>query len=156
MKLEINREEMTPVYLQIANRIKEQIRSGILPEGFVLPPERKMADDHHVSRTTVIKAYEELKALGLVMSRVGQGTVVTERKLPVKNGSEPLIFPMSWYPLFDKKITNVSDTVSEIMSIGNQDNMISLAAGIGDPRLYPVEELRVIQSELPMNSSHLN
>jgi DNA-binding transcriptional MocR family regulator len=156
MRLEINREEPMPVYLQMANRIKEQILSGILPEGFVLPPERKMADDHNVSRTTVIKAYEELKALGLVMSRVGQGTVVTERKLPATNGSEPLIFPMSWYPLFDKKITNVSDTVSEIMYIGNQGNMISLAAGIGDPCLYPVDELREIQHELPIDSDHLN
>lgn len=156
MKLEINREEAMPVYLQMANRIKEQILSGILPEGFVLPPERKMAEDHHVSRTTVIKAYEELKALGLVMSRVGQGTVVTERKLPATNGLEPLIFPMSWYPLFDKKITNVSDTVSEIMYIGNQGNMISLAAGIGDPCLYPVDELREIQNELPIDSDHLN
>ncbi|MCO7125445.1 PLP-dependent aminotransferase family protein [Sporolactobacillus shoreicorticis] len=156
MRLEINREEAMPVYLQMANRIKEQILSGILPEGFVLPPERKMADDHHVSRTTVIKAYEELKSLGLAMSRVGQGTVVTERKLPATNESDPPIFPMSWYPLFDKKTANVSDTVSEIMYIGNQGNMISLAAGIGDPRLYPVDELREIQNERPIDSDHLN
>lgn len=156
MRLDINREGSMPVYLQIADRIKEQIRSGILPEGFVLPPERKMADDHHVSRTTVIKAYEELKALGLVASRVGQGTVVTERKLPETKGSEPLIFPMSWYPLFDKKMTNLSDTVSEVMNIGNQSSLISLAAGIGDPRLYPVNELQEIQHKFPINSDHLN
>ncbi|MDN3954546.1 PLP-dependent aminotransferase family protein [Sporolactobacillus laevolacticus] len=156
MRLDINRNETLPVYMQIANRIKEQILSGILPAGFVLPPERKMADDHAVSRTTVIRAYEELKALGLVASHRGKGTVVTERKVPESHGNDQKVFPLSWYPLFDKKIANVSDTVSELMHAGNHNDVISLAAGIGDPNLYPISTLQQIQRESPLESDQLN
>lgn len=156
MRLDINRNETLPMYMQIVNRIKEQILSGILPAGFVLPPERKMADDHAVSRTTVIRAYEELKALGLVASHRGKGTVVTERRVPESHGNDQQVFPLSWYPLFDKKVANVSDTVSELMHAGNHQDVISFAAGIGDPNLYPISTLQQIQRERPLESDQLN
>ncbi|MFT8709553.1 MAG: PLP-dependent aminotransferase family protein [Sporolactobacillus sp.] len=156
MRLEINRNDPTPVYLQMARRIKGQILSGTLPPGFVLPSERKLAEAHALSRTTIVNAYEELKALGLVVSKVGMGTVVTEQRFPEPDQGQATVFPMSWYVLFDKRVADIDDTVGEIMAIGNQDQMISLAAGVGDPHYYPIETLRDMRRSLPFDSTHLN
>lgn len=156
MNITINRESATPVYLQIANQIKGQILSGNLPAGFILPPERKLAELKKISRTTVIKAYEELKALGLVDAQTGRGTVVTEQKVPDPVPLQPAVLPMSWYPLFDKRMANLNDAVGEIMYMGNQNRVISLAAGIGDPDLYPIADFQRIQRGLPITSAHLN
>ncbi|TGA96284.1 PLP-dependent aminotransferase family protein [Sporolactobacillus shoreae] len=156
MRLKINKEFPFPVYLQIKNSIKEQILTGILPPGFVLPPERKLADSNGVSRTTVIRAYDELKALGLVESYIGKGTVVTERREPDTSNKQSYVFPLSWYPLFDKKLGYVSDTITDIMNVGHQKDMISFAAGVGDPDLYPIKQLKAIQAERAYNSEALN
>ncbi|WP_100487797.1 PLP-dependent aminotransferase family protein [Sporolactobacillus pectinivorans] len=155
MRLKINKEISLPVFLQIKDSIKEQILSGILPAGFVLPPERKMASENDVSRTTVIRAYDELKALGLVASYRGKGTVVTDKKEP-SHSENPNVFPLSWYPLFEKKLGNVSDTITDLMDVGSRRDTISFAAGVGDPSLYPIHQLQAIQNEDTFNNDVLN
>ena len=67
MKISINRNNDTPLYLQIKNKIKEKIISGRLPTGLKLPPERTVAEDLDVSRNTVVRAYQELIAEGFVV-----------------------------------------------------------------------------------------
>ncbi|MFT8872251.1 MAG: PLP-dependent aminotransferase family protein [Sporolactobacillus sp.] len=156
MRVEINRNDSTPVYVQIANQIRGQILAGTLPDGFVLPSERKFAEAHRLSRSTVVSAYEELKALGLVNAQIGRGTVVTGQRFPDAVGDKSPVFPMSWYGLFDKRIADVNDTVSEMMAAGSRNDMISLAAGIGDPRFYPVAALRDVRRDEPISSAHLN
>ncbi len=76
MEIRIDRQSTIPIYLQICRTIKEMILSGFLPDGYKLPPERKLAEQLGVNRSTVLNAYRELKAGGLVDSHVGQGTVV--------------------------------------------------------------------------------
>lgn len=60
--------------MQIFNGIRDMILSGKMPAGYKLPPERKLADQLGVNRSTVINAYRELKSCGLVESHVGRGT----------------------------------------------------------------------------------
>lgn len=84
MKISINRNNDTPLYIQIKNKIKEKIISGILPTGLKLPPERAVAEDLHVSRNTVVRAYQELIAEGfLVVSSKPKGYFVREVIKPV-------------------------------------------------------------------------
>lgn len=82
MRLKIDKSLSLPVYVQIKNSIKELILTGKLPAGFVLPPERKLAASIDVNRSTVINAYDELKAIGLVESHRGKGTVITQKIKP--------------------------------------------------------------------------
>jgi DNA-binding transcriptional regulator YhcF (GntR family) len=58
MRISLNRNADTPVYLQIKNQIRDMIFSGMLPESFSLPPERNLAKTLGVNRSTVIKAYQ--------------------------------------------------------------------------------------------------
>jgi len=69
MELNLNRDSKTPIYLQIKNQIESMINSGKLQPNFILPAERILSERLKVNRSTVIKAYMELKAEGLVESR---------------------------------------------------------------------------------------
>lgn len=67
----------TPLFQQIAESIRRAIISGTLRPGEELPPVREMAAQWHCAPGTVQRAYQELAAAGLVVSRPGQGTRVT-------------------------------------------------------------------------------
>jgi DNA-binding transcriptional MocR family regulator len=64
---------------QISASIEEQIRSGRMPAGTVLPPIRTLADRLEVSPTTVAAAYRSLRVRGLVRAGGRRGTIVNRR-----------------------------------------------------------------------------
>lgn len=65
-----------PLYEQVIKLLREQILSGVIPAGSRLPSTRRLMGRLGVSRTTVIAAYAQLQADGLVISKVGSGTYV--------------------------------------------------------------------------------
>jgi GntR family transcriptional regulator len=69
-----------PIYLQLADRLNRQIVSGELKPGDKLPSVREMAVSSKVNPNTVQRTYRELEASGIVESRRGQGTFVTENE----------------------------------------------------------------------------
>jgi DNA-binding GntR family transcriptional regulator len=69
----LNRE---PAYEQIANHLREQILSGALKTGDVLPSNQKLQEQYGVSKVTVARAMAALSSEGLTEGRVGYGTVV--------------------------------------------------------------------------------
>ncbi|TWD84102.1 DNA-binding transcriptional MocR family regulator [Kribbella amoyensis] len=64
------------LYRRLADSIAALVGSAELPVGARLPAERRLADALAVSRSTVVAAYDELRARGLVESRRGSGTTV--------------------------------------------------------------------------------
>jgi len=76
MIFDLDRNDPTPLYLQIKNRLTELIQAGLLTPGEKLPSTRDLAGSIGVNRNTVISAYQELEVEGLVMSHVGRGTAV--------------------------------------------------------------------------------
>jgi len=64
--IKLNHESHTPVTVQIAERIRRLIKTGRLAAGHLLPSVREAADDWGVNFTTVSRAYQELKAEGLI------------------------------------------------------------------------------------------
>ncbi len=77
--------DAVPLYAQIRERLALLIRRGDLAAGTRLPPERELAEMLHVNRTTVVRAYSDLAAAGLVHAHVGRGTVVQAASEPVRN-----------------------------------------------------------------------
>jgi DNA-binding transcriptional MocR family regulator len=65
------------LYVQLAAALRSVLERD-LPVGTTLPPERRLAQLLHVSRTTVVGAYGILRREGLVESRRGSGTRVAE------------------------------------------------------------------------------
>jgi DNA-binding transcriptional MocR family regulator len=66
-----------PAYQQLASEIEAKIRSGELPPGSRLPPQRTLARERSVNVSTVTRAYRELQNLSLVVGSTRRGTIVT-------------------------------------------------------------------------------
>jgi GntR family transcriptional regulator len=71
-----------PMYRQIAEELQRQIESGELARGSQLPTEIELREEYEASRNTVRDAIKWLTTRGLVETRPGQGTFVTERIIP--------------------------------------------------------------------------
>jgi GntR family transcriptional repressor for pyruvate dehydrogenase complex len=70
-------------------QIIKVIQDGIYRIGDKLPPERVIAEQTGVSRSSVREAFSALKIVGIVESRAGDGTYV--KSLPQKANAEPHI-----------------------------------------------------------------
>lgn len=66
-----------PLYAQLAELLAQRISSGELCVGDRIPTEHTLAQEHGLSRATVIKALGTLESRGLVIKRQGKGTFVT-------------------------------------------------------------------------------
>lgn len=149
MRISIEKDISIPIYIQIKNQIREMIYNGVIAKHFLLPPERKLAKTLGVSRSTVIKAYEELKALGLVESYRGKGTRVIVESNSSSLKKEKKVVPLSWYQFFDSNIAVVNEhTIKDIMNMLGNKEIISFAAGVADPKFYPINSISKVQSAL--------
>lgn len=68
-----------PPYRQIADQLRDAIRSSELPPGSQLPSERELVNRYGTAPQTVREAVKVLKAEGLVVGRQGRGVYVRER-----------------------------------------------------------------------------
>lgn len=74
--LEIDLQPSRPLYRAIHAHIAGLIHRGDLPPGARLPSTRRAAEHWGIARRTVLDAYEELTADGLIEGEVGKGTYV--------------------------------------------------------------------------------
>ncbi|MFZ1382190.1 MAG: PLP-dependent aminotransferase family protein [Scrofimicrobium sp.] len=66
-----------PLYERLATAIELAVERGDLTPGSLLPPERQLAQSMAVGRSTVVSAYDLLRARGVLTSRQGSGTWVS-------------------------------------------------------------------------------
>lgn len=78
----IQRENATPLYLQLKNEIKHNIRNGILKAGEQLPSEAQMKEQYGVSRVTIRNAMAELEAEHYIVKIQGKGSFVAQSEIP--------------------------------------------------------------------------
>lgn len=65
-----------PKYLAILNALAEDIRTGRLAPGMRLPPQRTLAKHLNVDLTTVTRAFNEARRIGLIDATAGKGSFV--------------------------------------------------------------------------------
>ncbi len=68
----------TPLYEQIAARVRVAVAAGELGPGDSLPSVRNLARDLRVNPATVVQAYRDLALDGFVEMRHGQGTFIQD------------------------------------------------------------------------------
>jgi len=125
-----------PMYRRLVELIERGVSQRDLPAGFQLPPERDLAGAMHVSRATVVAAYRELEARGLVRAYVGRGTFVCARPDP---GSAPF----AWRGKVSAAALQAADpTVRDLVAHAADPALTSLAAGTPALECFPAEALR--------------
>jgi len=74
----LNKKSEIPIYQQLKEQIKYFLISGALQPGTRVPPPKELGEYLQVNRNTVIAAYKELEQEGLLITKHGQGTYVSE------------------------------------------------------------------------------
>ncbi len=69
-------ENGDPLYVQIYQQIKQQIRSGTLPDNERLPSKRQLAAQMSISVNTVSAAYSQLVSEGFLLAQPQRGFFV--------------------------------------------------------------------------------
>ena len=77
-RLEIDRESMIPMYVQLASALRERIRRGEIQVGRRIPSHHELEQETGgtVSRRTIKSAIEALQAEGIVQGVQGKGVFV--------------------------------------------------------------------------------
>lgn len=76
VRLKIDTNNGTPIYLQIVEQIKRTVAMGRIKPEEGLPSVRQLALDLTINPNTVARAYLELEHEGVIYKRQGQGTFV--------------------------------------------------------------------------------
>lgn len=79
MVIQINRQSGEPAYLQIAGQIKNLIAVGRLQPGERLSPIRQLAAELGIAHNAVARAYKELAGEGVIATRRGLGSFVSDQ-----------------------------------------------------------------------------
>lgn len=74
--IHLDYRDARPIYTQIADGIREQIRAGILQTGDKLPSVRELATQLTINPNTIQRSYRELEIQGWVSSVAGKGSFV--------------------------------------------------------------------------------
>ena len=74
--LHIDLLSRTPIYEQITAALEEYVLSGVLKAGDQVPSVRRISLDENINPRTVLKAYTELDARGIITAVPGKGYFV--------------------------------------------------------------------------------
>jgi GntR family transcriptional regulator len=77
-----------PIYAQIVGQISEAVARGRVSVGDKLPPVRKLAAELVINPNTVARAYNVLEQSGLVATKTGAGTFVSDPKLRTADAAD--------------------------------------------------------------------
>ena len=115
------REEKT-VFLKLTNLISQEILSGRLGQGTMLPGSRSLSKELGINRKTVQAVYEELEAQGWLVTRPRKGTFVAD------------ILPES-----SIEIEPAFEQIEQEKSLIQRTAVYPHNDGVPDPRLIPYE-----------------
>lgn len=122
MNIIINTSLMVPIYEQIVDQIKTQIRNGTLKENDALPSVRALSKELKISALTVKKAYDALEEEGFTRTIHGKGSYVTainpqllleEQKKELEADLEQAILKGRRYGISDEDMKNLFELILE-------------------------------------------
>ncbi|OIK12068.1 GntR family transcriptional regulator [Bacillus sp. MUM 116] len=140
-----NKSSPVPLHKQITDFIKEKISNGEWIIGCKLPPQRSLANALGVNRSTVVAAYDELIAEGLIEGKSGSGTRVVNNTWNLLATTPP----PDWgsYVNFGIHKPNLP-TIQEINQAEFIPNIIRLGTGELSPSLIPKTLMKKVFQEL--------
>ena len=133
--LDFNENE--PIYIQIENYIRKMIIKGFMTSESKLPSSRELSEVLGVSRNSVLTAYENLEAEGLVYTLKGKGTFMAKQDSVTECG-----FNVDWA----LKTNDYGRALEDLDIIKSEltwkKGMISFKSIAPDDALFDIEEVK--------------
>lgn len=127
-----------PMYLQIAQSIRQKIDRGEWVIGSKIPTQREIAEQFQVNRSTVITAIDILKSEGLLEGITGSGIYVSNNQWSLLSSSSP----PNWKELTQWATQPSSDHIVQLINDSeSRKDLIQLSKGELGPDLYPHAEI---------------
>jgi GntR family transcriptional regulator/MocR family aminotransferase len=149
--LRIDREGDVPAYRQVCDQIVKLVDEGALQVGDRLPPTRVLGASVGLHRSSIVRAYGELRALGYLDSRSGSYTTIRRRQRPLAKHSgrekRKIDSLIDWAAVTRPSIRtlNSGDSVTTL----SRPDVIDFDRLCADPSLAPDDELkRCVRTEL--------
>ena len=134
----LDRNSIVPLYRQIYESLRESILAGTLPESTRLPPERSLADRLSVNRSTVVHAYRELVADGLIEQKVGSGSRVVPQ---LRAGQPERSAAVPWWVTLPPWRVGEFPTILGELAAKQEPGRISFVQGVAPDEPSPLDEL---------------
>jgi DNA-binding transcriptional MocR family regulator len=156
--LKLDRKSTQSLHEQVFVQLKDMIDGSVLAPGMRLPSSRSLAEKHGISRTTVLKAYEELWGQGYLESRPGSYTTVrakTPVAVPLKKEERSLI---DWDDAISRASKELYDSVSCFPSSAYRPSsldMLDMASLDIDHRILPTEDFKRCMTNVVVENTHI-
>lgn len=143
LMLTVDRASVIPVYQQIGRRVAELVDSGVLRPGDRLPPSRVLARTAGVHRSSVLRAYGELWALGYLESRQGSYTTIRRRVPTTASVQGDGGTAIDWGAIASPAAESaLADAARFGIDRSRSPEVIDLARLSADSRLTPLDDVR--------------
>ncbi|OKO50864.1 GntR family transcriptional regulator (plasmid) [Bacillus toyonensis] len=149
MKWKPNRHSHLTIQEQIIDWIKSHIERGDWTVGTKIPTQRQLAAQFNVNRSTVQVALDELKADGLLESKIGSGVFVTNNSWNMLlNTAQP-----NWQQHIESSIHKPNyHTIQLINEYEQRDDIIRLGTGELSPELLPIKQIERSLKQISLES----
>ena len=149
--MEIDRDSAVPVYMQIAQKLKNDIEQGALSQGAKVPNETALGKRFLASRITVRKAVDILVQDGLLERKQGKGTYVVNSGVQVDFGTM-----QSFYGSLVRTGAHISTDLLHCQRIQAPRNIAERLQITPGTAIQQIERLyRLGQQPLAVTSSYL-
>lgn len=143
--LSIDRDSPVPAYRQVCDQIIALTERSALKPGDRLPPSRSLAVSTGLHRSSIVRAYGELHALGYTDSQPGGYTTIRQRPRPPTTHGLPTSQEEScidWQNLTRRSVRALQDHAATTGSGPIPHTVIDFDRMCADPRLAPDDDLR--------------
>jgi len=103
-----------PIFLQIAERICDEILGGKYPEGERLPSVREYAAELEVNVNTVVRSFDWLSQKDIIFNKRGMGYFISQGAKETIHQSLREAFFQETLPEFVQQMQKLSITVEEV------------------------------------------
>ena len=138
--------------MQVVEHIRAMIESGELRSGDRLPPERELARKLKISRSSLRAGLGFLAAMGVLKSRHGAGTFVSEGPPALDSSSLTVLGALHGFQpwqMFEARLVVESSLAALAAERANDEHIAALAeevaemyASLDDPQEYLVHDVR--------------
>ncbi len=112
IKVELNKANRIPIYLQIEEQIRLLIHNGSLKPGDAMPTVRELAVQLRINANTVARVYRDLQGAGILELRRGIGSFISHT-CPDQSVS-------------DQKFTSIRTLAQELVGLAKESGLGSV------------------------------
>jgi GntR family transcriptional repressor for pyruvate dehydrogenase complex len=138
--------------MQVINHVRGLISSGALRPGDRLPPERELARELKISRSSLRAGIGFMAAMGVLKSRHGAGTFVSDGPPALDSSSFTVLGALHGFlpwQMFEARLVIESSVASLAAERASDEHVAELAeevaemyASLGDPHEYLIHDVR--------------